>query len=1113
MGLLPGTWDKPLALGKLPCYHLNRFLELTGHSGCCAGAGKEAGRRLNGARAGMAKLEFSLLGPLVIRRDGIAVAVAGGRQRTLLAVLLLNTGRAVPVDELIMVLWGTSPPVSARASLQNYVRRLRKVLGDTDHRWISTCPSGYALRVEPGALDIERFETLVGVARAAARSESWATAAARLRDALGLWRGRPLADVDSVVLAQREVPRLEEMRLQALEARVDADLHMGRHVEVIPELRHLADCHPLREHLHGQLMLALYRDGRQAEALATYQHARQILIEELGTEPGVALRELHQQVLSAAPALAAPHLSQGTTGIDGSPVPRELPPMVRQFTGRADELEALTGLLNGSGKEASGMVLISAIGGTAGVGKTALAVHWAHQVAGCFPDGQLYVNLRGYDPDRPENPTNALAVFLRALGVPTKDIPTGVAERAARYRSLLAGRRMLVLLDNARTDEQVRPLLPGAASCAVVVTSRDQLAGLVARDGAQRLNLDLLPLADAVRLLRALVGDRVDADPGAAKALAEYCCRLPLALRVAAELAVARPGTCIADLAGELADQQSRLDLLEAGGDPRTAVRAVFSWSYRYLDTNAARAFRLLGLHPGPDTDHYAVAALSGTTAEQAHQALDKLARANLVQMTGPGRHAMHDLLRAYARDLAVSHDLEEEAHAALTRLFSHYLHTAAAAMDTLYPAERHRRPRIQEPTTPIPPVTDPAAAQAWLDAERAVLVAVTVHAAGHGWAAHATQLSATLFRYLDTGGHYPEAIIVHDHACAAANRAGDPAAEATALNSLGAVYNRQGDCQQATNRLQQALVLFRQTGDRTGEARALNNLGNVHHQQGPYQQAAKFHQLAVEAYRETGDRFGEALALDNLGFVCGRLGRYQQAMSHCQRALALRRELGDLNGQAHSLGNLGIAYLRQGCYPDAADRLREAAILFRQLGNRRGEADSLSSLGIACLRQRELTVAAANLQQALALAHETGDPVGEAGALNGLGEVLLASGQPDQACDRHTAALDLASQIGERYQEARAHDGLGRVCQAKDDAGEARHHWQQAVALYTELGVPEADQVRAQLAAYPSVAAVERQLLSKCQRPANGSAVSSTGPTLSDTALVRSSPSDTGYP
>ncbi len=1009
-------------------------------------------------------MEFCLLGPLAVRRGETVVRVQAGKQRAVLAALLLNANRVVAVEELAETLWGAVPPPSARLTVQNYVLRLRKGLGDAGRSRIRTQPPGYVISVAAGELDLTRFEVLLGAAWEAARDRSWDTAAAQARAALALWQGEPLADVESDLLAEREVPRLANLRLQALETRIEADLHLGEHAEVTDELRQLVAAHPLREHLHALLMLALYRCGRRAEALAAYQHARDVLVDELGIEPGQELRELHRQILSADTALELP-APWSPAGGTGRAVPRELPAAVRHFTGRAGELEALTRLLDEPVRK-PGVVVISAIGGTPGVGKTALAVHWAHQVAERFPDGQMYVNLRGYDAGQPVSAADALAGFLRALHVPGQDIPADQEERAARYRSLLAGTQMLIVLDNAGNVEQVRPLLPGAPSCAVLVTSRDALAGLVARDGAARLDLDLFPLDEAVALLRSLIGPRADDDPAAAVQLAELCARLPLALRIAAELAAARRQAPLAVLVGELADQQQRLDLLDAVGDSRTAVRAVFSWSYRNLDAGAARAFRLAGLHPGPDLDPYALAALTDSTVRQARRVLDVLARAHLVQMTGLGRHGLHDLLRAYARELAATSDREDGQCAALTRLFDHYLYTAAVAMDSLHPAEHHRRPRIPPPSTAAPPVNDPDAAHAWLDAERATLVAMTAHAARRGWPAHATKLAATLSRYLENGSHYPEAITIYGHAGAAARRAGDRAAEATTLNALGGVHRRQGDYQQAAAHLEKALELFRQTADRAGQARALNNLGMIHHQQGRYQQAAELCWKSVNVFREIGDRFGEAKALDTLGIVLRQQGHYEQAISHHRDALTLGRKLGDLDGQAYALGYLGAIYLRQGCYQEAADSLQQALALFRQTRDRAGETDALIRLGAVCLGQRHLRQAASHLQEALALSRETGEQASEAEALNGLGEILLANGYPHHADARHTTALDLASQIGDKYQQARAHDGLGHVCNDTGDPHKARRHWQESLAIYEELGVPEADQVRAQLTA-----------------------------------------------
>jgi tetratricopeptide (TPR) repeat protein len=659
-------------------------------------------------------------------------------------------------------------------------------------------------------------------------------------------------------------------------------------------------------------------------------------------------------------------------------------------------------------------------------------VRWARRAAGGFPDGQLYVNLRGYDPGQPVAPADALAGFLRALGLAGQDIPPGEDERAAAYRSLLDGRRVLVVLDNAASVEQARPLLPGCPSCLVVVTSRDSLAGLVARHGAHRLDLDMLPLPDALGLLRTLIGDRVDAEPDAAVELAGQCARLPLALRVAAELAAASPGSRLAELAGELAGEQRRLELFDAGGDERTAVRGVFSWSYRHLPAGPARAFRLIGLHPGPDLDAYAVAALTGAssvTATQAKDALALLARSHLVHPVGVGRYGMHDLLRAYARQLAadadgVTGDGVDGQHAAMTSLFDYYLGTAASAMDALVPAEQHYRPRIPPIGTPAPDLASPAQARAWLDAERATLVAVAEHAATQGSPGHATRLAATLYRYLETGGHYADAVTIHSHANRAARLQGDRAAEATALTNLGIVSWRQGRYQQAADYHQQALAASAAVADRRGEATALANLGTVYERQGRYQQAAHCHQEALAAFQGVGDRSGEARALGNLGSVAGRQGHYEHAVGLYQQALAVFREIGDRTGEASALPDLGVAYQRQGLYEEA----------------------------VGCY------------QRALALFRETGDRTGEAEARNGVAEILLATGRPDEASIAYTAALALAGQIGDTYEQARAHNGLGAALHAAGDVSLARHHRRCALELYAALGAPEADDIRAEL-------------------------------------------------
>jgi tetratricopeptide (TPR) repeat protein len=767
---------------------------------------------------------------------------------------------------------------------------------------------------------------------------------------------------------------------------------------------------------------------------------------------------------AAADARTAPEGWQVRDG-GGRVVPRQLPGPVRQFAGREAELAALTGLLEGANSTPVAAV-ISAIGGTAGVGKTALAVHWAHQVTERFPDGQLYVNLRGYDAVPPVPASDALAGFLRALGVAGPDIPGDPDERAAAYRSLVAGRRMLVMLDNARQVEQVRPLLPGSPACVTVVTSRDALAGLVARDGALRLELDLLPLPQAAGLLRRLIGSRADDDPDATVTLATQCCRLPLALRVAAELATASPHVCLADLTAELADLQHRLDALETGGDDHTAVRSVLTWSYRHLDQDAARLFRLLGLHPGLDLGLHAAAALAATSPASARRMLDALARAHLIQSAGPGRHGLHDLLRAHARERGWAEDSEDGRQAALTRLFDFYLRTAATAMDVLFPAERRRRPSIPPPATPAPPLADAAEARAWLDGDLANLAAFAAYTADRGWPDHAIRLSATLSRYLAGGSRFPEAAVIHAHAVAAAGAIGDRVGQATALSNLSQIDLHYGHGQQAASRLRQALALFREAGDREGEARVLNNLATVEAQQGRYRQAGQHHQQALQLYLAAGNQTGAARALHGLGDMDLRIGRYQHAGDHLQRALALCQEVGDRVNEAYILANIGDLSLRLGRHRQAAGDLTRALGLFREAEDRTGEAWALAHLGAAELGEGHGQLAIDYHQQAEAIARENKDRFGEAEALNGLGEAYVATSQPDKARTAHSRALDLATQTGDKFEQARAHAGLARSQRARGDPAQALGHWHEALALYTGLGTPEAGQIRAQLAA-----------------------------------------------
>jgi DNA-binding SARP family transcriptional activator/tetratricopeptide (TPR) repeat protein len=918
----------------------------------------------------MRETEFGLLGPLLVRSGGATVAVPPGKQRTVLAALLLGGGRVVSLDELTEVLWGADPPLSARVTVQNYVMRLRKVLGEVAR--ISTQPAGYVLSVPSGGLDVTRFEDRLAAARAAARDRSWDVAATEARAALALWRGEPLADVESEMLATQEVPRLAELRLQALELRLDADLHRGRDAEVIPELRRLAAAHPLRERLHGLLMLALYRDGRQAEALAAYQQARHVLVEQLGAEPGPGLRELHRQILAGDPHL----LRVRTDGDSGTAVPRELPAPAPLFAGRAGELALLTALLDERDQTAPAAVVIAAVGGTPGVGKTALALHWAHQVASRFPDGQLYVNLRGFDPSgTPVTPAEAVRGFLDALGVPAERVPAGPDAQAGLYRSLVAGRRMLIMLDNAREEQQVRPLLPSGPASLVIVTSRNQLAGLAAADGARLLSLDVLPHAEAMQLLAARLGaNRAAAEPDPVSEIATLCACLPLALSVAAARAATRPGFPLAALAADLRDTAGRLDALDAG-DPAASVRAVFSWSYSQLTAEAARMFRLLGLHPGPDITAPAAASLAAAGEPAARRLLRELTRDCLITEHVPGRYAFHDLLRAYAAAQAADTDTDDDRGAATDRILDHYLYTAYAAARLMHPWRTQiTLAPLSSGATPESPA-DHRQAMTWFEAEHQVLFAVIASAAARGSDRHAWQLTRAMTEYLQRRGHLHERIAALETGLAAATRLGDTAGQAMSRRLLAHACLQSGDYAQAAAHAGHAMRLYQRLGDRRGEGHVHVVLAAIAEWQGRYGDAIGDAEQALRLYQAVGYTAGEAEMLNTIGWYHGLLGDYRQARAFCQRSLALSAELGHRHNEGWAWDSLGYAEHHLGNFGEAAACYQRALAIVREFGDRAKEADVLTHLADTCHAAGDQPQARQAWQQALAILDDLEHP------------------------------------------------------------------------------------------------------------------------------------------
>jgi tetratricopeptide (TPR) repeat protein len=724
-----------------------------------------------------------------------------------------------------------------------------------------------------------------------------------------------------------------------------------------------------------------------------------------------------------------------------------LPVDLASFTGRDTELAALRAIVRPGGP-----VVIT---GMAGVGKTGLAVHAGHRTEA----GQiLFADLRGFHPDPAQPPADPAAVlegFLRLLGVAGQQIPYGLDARAAAYRARLAGRRCLVVLDDAADEDQVRPLLGPPSSCLTLITSRRLLTAL---PDATHLTLDVFPAAESVAFLAGAAPTvPLGRDPAAWDRIASRCGHLPLALGLVAAHVNGKPGWTLTDHADRL-DERHHDRRLDSG------VELALDLSYRHLPADRQRLLRLLALHPGQDLDAHTAAALSGSDLATAGDQLGELCRDHLLQPSGPGRYALHDLVCAYAVARSGDEETPPQRRAALTRLFDHYVATAAAAMDAVYPAEAHRRPRIAPVGTLAPTLTDLPAAQAWLDAERATLVAVARHTAHYGWPGHATRLSTTLFRYLD-GGHYGDASAIHGYSRHAARQSGDAAAEADALVALGTVEMQMARYRSAIDRYDEALTLARRAGHPEVEARVLVNLGFLDQVRGDFERATEHLEAGLALYRRLGDDLGsQARALSSLGIVEMSLGRHGSATDRHRSALSLFRRVGDRFGEANSLNNLGYTEMRAGLYDAAADHLQQALLAYRGLGHRSGEAWTLESLGRLDLGLGQTGPATDRFTQALRILRQIGDRDTEAAALNGLGEAATAAGRPAEALAQHTTAGAIAADIGARPQEADAQAGLGRAHRALGDPVRGRRHLRSAFALYAELGVPEADRVSAEL-------------------------------------------------
>jgi DNA-binding SARP family transcriptional activator/tetratricopeptide (TPR) repeat protein len=924
-------------------------------------------------------VRFRILGPVEFWTGQAWAGIGAPKWRSLLAALLINAGQVVSTDRLIQEIWGDNPPAGATNLVSIYALRLRRLIGDEHGSVLRTRSPGYQIVLEPGELDAARFDALVREARQALAAHQPEHGAELLTEALSLWTGAALIDVPPSPLVTAEAGRLEAARLDALELRLAADLDCGRHAQVTPELFRLVADHPMREGFWGLLMQALDGAGRHAEALTTYQRAKEAIAEELGVDPGEKLQRLFEEILTRdtrqretqpGPAGTPP---QAEAGQPPPAPPRQLPIDIADFTGRAEDVARLCELHPGD-DDSPGAVMVALVTGAGGLGKTTLAIHAAHRLRPRFPDGQLYVDLLGASA-QPLAPAGVLARFLRVLGVDDEHIPVDEDERAALFRTRLTGRRVLILLDNARDFAQIRPLLPGSSSCAVVVTSRRALPDLVAV--SVRIDLDVLDPAEARALFSGIVGpDRAGADAEATGEVLAACAGLPLAIRIAGAWLAARPRWSVRALADRLRSEKDRLDVLKVGD---LAVRASFEVSFADLPPaltsdgiDPAQAFRLLGLWQGPVIGLAAAAALFGQPETATADALEQLVDVHLLESPAPYLYRFHDLLRVYAAERSATEPAQVRREAT-RRILSWYLHTTEAAARVISP--NHTRVPVGDPGPGIKPLVFGSleAALDWSEAERASLVAATRQAAQAGLHDIAWQLPAAAMSFFYRRSHWADWVLTHQIGLASARTLGDRRGEARMLNNLGMVHGEQRR-EAAIGFFEQAVAIYRELGDRDGQARTAVNISTAWTHLGRFNEALEASRRSLALQRELRRRYGEGITLSNMGWAYRELGEDEEAIACLQEALAIFRELGDKMTEADALSELGDVYLGMGRINEAMDHLRESLRLWQDIGDRRHQATTLQRLGTALHQAGRLDEAREALAEAQNISEELGD-------------------------------------------------------------------------------------------------------------------------------------------
>jgi DNA-binding SARP family transcriptional activator len=990
---------------------------------------------------------FRLLGPVEVVHRGQRLELGRRRERLLLGLLLLEPGRVVPVPRLIELLWDLDPPPSARASLRTHVARLRTTLADCDIT-LAGGTDGYLAEVEPERIDAHRFVASVGAVRQLTRPDERSAA---LRDALALWRGPLLADVADDRLRQRLGAGLDEVRVGAIELLAEADLEAGRPEQVIADLSALAETHPTWERSIGLLMTALYRCGRGGDALALYDRTRRLLAEELGVDPGPGLHRRYEQILHSDPALDGPATAVGQPPERGV-VPRQLPRDAADFVGREGDLAQLDKISTiESGVPA---IILTTISGTAGVGKTALAVRWAHQTADRFPDGQLFVDLRGFDIGPPLRPIDALVQLLLALGVEPDRIPAGQDEAAGLYRSLLADRRLLVVLDNAATAEDVRPLLPGGSGCLVVITSRNRLSGLVAHDGARPIALDALSHDESVALLTRVVGARrVEAEPEAIDALATACGHLPLALRIAAATLVDQPRLGIADYLARFG-QTGRLDALRIEDDERSAVGAAFDQSYATLAPETRRMFRLLSLFPASWTADAAAAAADLDLAE-ATRILARLTEAHLVAEPSPGRFDLHDLLRVYANARFQAEESEAHRERIVARIYGYYTGRVEASARLLYP----NVVRLQSSQDTQPDFPDGDAALRWHEDERSNLIALVVRPP-HGCPPRLVAVLADVLRGFHIIRRNPvDWLAVAAAAVESSEADGDPRLRAAAQLNIASALLVVGGAEAAIERAERAVELAREAGWVDAELAGLNLVGSSCNNAGLPERAEAVLTEALRLNRAINRYTGMATNLANLGRLNLKLGRLTTAAEHLTEMVDLIEREALSYPAVFPLGNLGETYRLMGRYEEAGRYLGMAVEAARRIGNASGEASSLGNTATMLCDQGRLEEAWACAEKATSAIAGLGERYSYTSALCALARVHHRRGELETARELLTTVLSVG-ESDDVYPLIVAWISLAAIsrdqaeyARALDEGGTARR-----LAHEAHLPIPEAD-------------------------------------------------------